>query len=182
MKDRLNEIENIFRNSASPDILFDTFQETIKIKIKDPEIFKILLGNPALSTDEIKMFVEKLIKEFPGHSHELTIWAAKIFEHKNGYDNSLEDTIHYYKRAHDYKPDSPEPLLSLLSLYNYELDLPTNKIILEFVEKEISTVEIKSSIYYSLAEHYKRTGEKQLEIKYFALAERSAEIENSLNQ
>ncbi len=178
MKDKLNEIENIFRNSASSDLLFDAFQEAIKLKIKDPEIFKILLGNQALSTDEIKMFVEKLIKEFPDHSYELAIWAAKIFEHKDDYHNSLEEAINYYKRAHDYKPDPTEPLTSLLSLCNYELDLPTNKTILEFVGTRISFVKIKSKIYYALANHYKKFGDKDLELKYFALAERSAEIEN----
>ena len=178
MENRLNETENIFRNSTSPDLLFDAFQEAIKLKIKDPEIFKILLGNPALSKDEIKMFVEKLIKEFPGYSHELTIWVAKIFEHKDDYHNSLGETIRYYKRANDYKPDSPEPLLNLLSLYNYELDLPTNKDILEFVETRSSLVKVKSKIYYALADHYKKIGNKKLELKYFALAERAAEIEN----
>ncbi len=178
MEDELNEIENIFRNSTSTDFLFDAFQEAIKLKIEDPEIFKILLGNPALSTDEVKMFVEKLIKEYPGQANELSIWAAKIFEHKDDYHNFFEDAIHYYKRAQDYKPDSTEPLLSLLSLYNYELNFTANKVILEFVETRILHVRIKSKIYYALADHYKKTGDKNLELKYFALAERAAEIEN----
>jgi hypothetical protein len=178
MDEEFNKIESIFRNSTSPDLLFDAFQEAIKLKIKDPEIFKILLGNPALSTDEIKMFVEKLIREFPGYAHELTIWAAKIFEHKDDYHNSLEDAVYYYKRAHDYKPDSTEPLLRLLSLYNYELDLPTNKAILEFVETRGPLIKIKSKVYYALAGHYKKIGDKDSELKYFALAERAAEIEN----
>lgn len=182
MKEELNKIESIFRNSTSPDFLFDAFQEAIKLKTTDPEIFKILLGNPALSTDEIKMFVEKLIKEFQLHAYDLSIWAAKIFEHKDDYTNSLEDAVHYYKRAHDYKPNSFEPLLSILSLYNYDLDLPTNKVILEFVETRIPTVQFKSKVYYALAEYYKKIGDKQLEVKYFALAERSAELENYKDQ
>ena len=178
MEEKLNKTENIFRNSTSPDLLFDAFQEAIKLKIKDPEIFKILLGNPALSTDEIKMFVEKLIKEFPRHAHELSIWAAKIFEHKDDYHNPLEDAVHYYKRAKDFKPDSFVPLLNLLSLYNYELDLPTNKVILEFVETRISAVQFKSKVYYALADHYKKIGDKQLEGKFLLLAEKSLGLEN----
>lgn len=178
MEEELNKIENIFRNSTSPDFLFDAFQEAIKLKVKDPEIFKILLGNHALSTDEIKMFVEKLIKEFPSHAYELSIWAAKIFEHKDDYHNSLEDAVHYYKRAHDYKQDSFVPLLNLLTLYNYEFALSINKNIIELVEDRISSISLKSKIYYALADHYKKIGDKQLEMKYFALAERAAEIEN----
>ena len=178
MDEKLNKIENIFRNSTSTDLLFDAFQEAIELKIKDLEIFKILLGNPALSSDEIKMYVEKLIKEFPGEANELSIWTARIFENKGDYLNSLEDALHYYKKAHDYKPDSSESLLQLLQLYNYELELPINKNIIEFVEYRISSVKLKSKIYYALADHYKKIGDKQSEIKYFALAERSAEIEN----
>ena len=178
MDEELNKIESIFRNSTSPDLLFDAFQEAIKLKVKDPEIFKILLGNPALSTDEIKMFVEKLIKEFPSNAYELFIWAAKIFEHKDDYHNSLEDTVHYYKRAHGYKPDSFVPLLNLLSLYNYELDLPANKVILELVETRISAVQIKSKVYYALAGHYKKIGDKQLEGEFLLLAEKSFRLEN----
>ena len=178
MDEALNKIENIFRNSTSPDLLFDAFQEAVKLKAKDPEIFKILLGNPVLSADEIKTFVEKLIKEFPGEASELSIWTAKIFENKGDYINSLEDAMHYYKRAYDYKPDSFESLLQLLQMYNYELDLPINKDIIEFVREGIPPVKLKSKVYYALADHYKKIGDKQLEVKYYALAERSAEIEN----
>ncbi|MFA5804315.1 MAG: hypothetical protein WC879_06695 [Melioribacteraceae bacterium] len=178
MEEKLNKTENIFRNSTSPDLLFDAFQEAIKQKVKNPEIFKILLGNPALSTDEIKMFVEKLIKEFPSYAYELSIWAARIFEHNNDYHNSLEDTVHYYKRAHDYKPDSFESLIRLLQLYNYELDLPANKVILELVETRISAVQIKSKVYYALADHYKKIGDKQLEGEFLLLAEKSFRLEN----
>lgn len=178
MEEGLNQLENIFRNSTSPDLLFDAFQEAINLKVKDPEIFKILLGNPVLSTDEIKMFAEKLIKEFPRHAHELSLWAAKNFEHKNDHLNSLENAVHYYKRAYDYKPDSFESLILILQLYNYELDLPINKNIIEFVKKGVSSVQLKSKIYYTLAEHYKKIGDNQLEVKYFAMAERASEIEN----
>jgi hypothetical protein len=124
------------------------------------------------------MFVEKLIKEFPSQASELAIWTARIFENKDDYHNSIENAIHYYKLAHNYKPDSFESLIQLLQLYNYELDLPLNTNIIEFVEEKISFVRIKSKIYYALAKHYKKIGEKQLEVKYFALAERAAEIEN----
>ena len=178
MDEELNKIENIFRNSTSTDLLFDAFQEAIELKIKDPEIFKILLGNPALSADEIKMYVEKLIKEFPGEANELSIWTARIFENKGDYLNSLEDAVHYYKRAYDYKPDSFESLLQLLQLYNYELELPINKNIIEFVEVGVAQVKLKSKIYYALADHYKKIGDRQMEIKYYALAERSSEMEN----
>jgi len=181
-KERLKKIEQIFRNSTSPDELFDAFQDSMKLKVDNLEIYNLLLGNPALSTDELKMFSEKLIKEFPQNAYDLSMWVARVFENVENYRGTLDNAIHYYKRAKEHSPNSSDPLIGILSLFNYDLDIPSNKTILEFVEKEIGPVKIKSNIYYALAEHYKRTGEKQLEIKYSALAERSSEIENSSDQ
>ena len=53
-------IENVFRGSSSSDELFDYFQEALKHQTNDIGLYKMLLGNPALSSDELKMFAEKL--------------------------------------------------------------------------------------------------------------------------
>jgi len=58
-------LENIFRNSNSPDELFDTFKIAIDRRIQDSSIYRLLLWNKALSPDEIMMFAEKICKENP---------------------------------------------------------------------------------------------------------------------
>ncbi|MFA7227747.1 MAG: hypothetical protein WC061_01830 [Melioribacteraceae bacterium] len=171
--EEVKKIENIFRSSESHDELFDAFQGALRINLTDPEIYKILIANQALSTDEIKMFAEKLIKEFPEIAFDLLMWTGKILENKSGNYNHLEESFNYYRRAGSSKPESGIPLLNILNLYNYDIDLPANGIIIELCEKSMDAVSRKSEVYYALSAHYKRCGDRLREIKYFALAEKS---------
>jgi hypothetical protein len=175
--DDVKRIEDTFRNSKSSNELFDAFQEAIKSKLCDLEIFKILIANPILSVDEIKMFTEKLLKETPGNALDLLLWTGKVLEnHPDNYYH-LEDTILIYQRAIAHKPTSHEPLLRLLSLYSHEIDLPTNQKILNLIDESIAAVDQKSKVYYALAKHYKKCGDPKLEKKYLYLAEESVKRE-----
>lgn len=173
----VRKIENIFRNSTSSDELFDAFQEALNEKLVDPEIFEILIFNPALSSDEIKMFTEKLVKVFPGSTYTLCMWTARVFGNFSEDYERLEDALDYYAKASLQKPTEVEPYLSILNLYNYDLDLPTNDKIIFIVESGIPPVNLKSKIYYALSEHYKKIGNLELASKYLALAEKAAERE-----
>jgi tetratricopeptide (TPR) repeat protein len=175
--DEVNKIEETFRGSKSPDELFDAFQDAIKINLSDIGVYKILLANPTLSPDEIKLFTEKLIKEVPGGSFDLLMWAGKVFENHTDYFDNVKDALFYYQRAISFQPESYEPLLNLLSLYNYEINLPINQKILDVIDESVSAINQKSKIYYALARHYKKCGDSKLEVKYLSLAEKSAEKE-----
>lgn len=176
-EEAVKKIENIFRNSASSDELFDTFQAALDEKFVDPEIFEILLGNPTLSPDEIKMFTEKLLKEFPDNAFILCMWTAKVFGTFSEDYERLEDALAYYNKASLLQPTEHEPHLKILGLYNYDLDLPTNYKVISTVESSIPPVNFKSKIYYALSEHYKKTGDLDHASKYLALAEKAAERE-----
>ena len=76
----LERIENIFRYSSSSEELFDTFKESLKYRIKSLESYKVLLANPFLTPDEIKMFTEKIITELPNKAYDINLWTANIFE------------------------------------------------------------------------------------------------------
>ncbi len=175
----INKIEFVFRNSNSPDELFDRFTDAIKLKINDLSLYKIFLANPALSIDEIKMFTGKLLKEMPKERFQLSMWAAKIFENRQiGYE-FIENAIHYYELAMQSNPSSHEPLLEMINLYNRDLDLPSNKKILELVDSFIPSVNLKSKVYFSLAEHYKKRNDLKNASRYLALANKAAERESS---
>ena len=176
--DEVNKIEKTFRNSTSSDELFDAFRDALKLNLSDLGLYKILLANPTLSTDEVKLFTEKLIKEISAASFDLSMWAGKVFENRTDYFNNVQDAFFYYERALSHKPDSYEPLLSLLNLYNYEMNLPLNQKIFDIIGRSVSSVTLKSKIYYALSNHYKKCGNSNLEIKYYALAERASENEN----
>lgn len=174
------KIENIFRNSESHDELFDAFQSAINLKLDDLEAFKILIANPVLSPDEIKMFTEKLLKVMPEKSYSILMWAGKIFESQPDNYDYLEDAFNYYNRAISYQPDSFLPFLRLLNLYNYEIDYPMNRKIIGTVENLLPKVDQKSTIYYALSAHYKKCGNKDRETEYLALAEKETKRESRI--
>jgi hypothetical protein len=175
--DELERIEKIFRCSSISGELFDAFQEALKCRIKNLETFKILLANPSLTPDEIKMFTEKIIIELPSKAYDINLWTGNIFENMILEYERLEDCLDYYERAYFHMPIAHEPLLKLLNLYNYELDYPTNKKIIDFIEKGIHSVKLKSKIYFALANHFRHIGNNYLEVENLLLAEKEAEKE-----
>lgn len=168
----MKNIENIFRNSNSPDELFDAFRTAVEKKINNIELFKILIANPFLSLDEIKMYSEKLISEIPENAYTISMWTAKVLEHKTDNYDYMENCIIYFSKALQVNPSSHEPFLRLIKLYNTELELPANKMILEIINSGIQFVENKSKIYYALADLFKRIGDNKSVSKYLDLAER----------
>lgn len=167
-------IEHIFRNSNDPDELFDTFHSALGNGIKEVELFKILLGNPALSEDEICMYTEKLSTVLPGNAFDLFLWAARLFETQTYKSEVVEKSLQYYARAAQLKPENFIPYKSAINLYNYEIDFSLNKHVLKFIEDGILHVDKKSQLYKTLAEHYKKTGDQEAGKKYEALAEKAA--------
>lgn len=179
MDETLKRIEKIFRISSSPNELFDSFEEALRRQVTDVQVYKILLGNPALSCDEIKMFSEKLIKEFPQVSAETLMWTGKIFENQKEGSRGVEDSLAYYQRAFFENPQNEIALLHIFNLYNYDFDAPLNKKIIDFVESSVVSVNKKSSVYFKLAEHFKRTNQTSRAAKYFALGEKAGEREHN---
>jgi len=177
MDESIKKIEDVFRNSVLQDDLFDAFRDAINLKINDVELFKILLANPALSIDELKMYTEKLLKEIPGSAYQLCLWTAKVFEnHADDYEK-LEHAVSYYTHACRHNPSAHEPYLELIKLYNTDIELPTNKKILELAEFGITTVNYKSKIYFALADLFKKMNDLNSASKYLALAAKAAERE-----
>jgi hypothetical protein len=171
-------IEKVFRDSKSPDELFDTFRLAIQHKLKDADTYKMLLGNPHLNNDEIVLFTEQLTKEFEDLSCDLFNWAGYIFQMKDADFSLLDTSFYYYQRAFLQNPEDHGPLLSALNLYNYEFDFPTNQNILQLVNNGVELVKRKSLIYKGMAKHFKKIGNEHLSKRYENLAERSARNEN----
>lgn len=165
-----NEIEYIFRNSNCPDELFDTFRRAITHQISDIELYKILLANPILSGEELKMYTEHLSKVFFDKAFDLFMWTGDIFANYTAEYDKLEDSISYFVKALYSNPKNHEPYCKLLQLYNYEMNLPTNKVIIEIVEECLNQIDKKSIIYKDLAKLYERLGKKEKAAEYSRLA------------
>lgn len=168
MKDR---IEATFRSSNSPDELFDAFQTAIKVKLDDLDLYKTLLANPSLSPDEIKMFTEKLSRVMPQNSFNLFMWSGNIFENLKEEPDKLEEAFAFYQRAAKSNPTDSLPLIKLLNLFNYDFDLPLNKMLLDFVTERVALTDNKRNVYAALSNLYLRRGDKVAAAKYQRLSE-----------
>lgn len=169
------EIEQIFRESASSEELFDAFHNALKLRIRDPELYKILLSNVSLSVDEIKLYAEKLCKEFHDLSYEILLWVAKIFETASTPDN-LEAALNYYDRAIQYKGDDYKPYLQVLKLYNQDIDFPPRDKISTILRKGLSQVQRKSKLYFGLADFYRKMNDTEMNRKYMVLGSKYARL------
>jgi len=172
-------LENIFRNSNNSDELFDAFQSAIQHKIDDVELYKILLGNPILSDDELCMYVEKLYATIPNDAFDVFMWTAELFEVKPYSLDSIEKAFQYYVKAAVIDSENFLPYKNILNLYNYEMDTSLNRHIIKFVDEGISIVKKKSNLYKTLAKHHKKLGDSILEMRYEALAQKAAKEENN---
>ena len=177
MIEALKKIEEVFRVSSSSDELFDNFQISLKYPTVDISVYKILLANPVITSDEIKMYSEKIIKQFPQHSFEILFWTGNIFESQKDDLDRLGDSINYYRRAFQINPFDENTLVHLLNLYNYETDIKANKEVLDFVESSVITVNKKSRVYFYLSDIYRQSGNLTMAARYLALGEKSAERE-----
>lgn len=173
-----NEVENIFRTSNSTCELFDAFHFSLSQRIVDINTYKILLANPVLSKDELKLYTEKLCTVMTDKCYDIYTWCAGILENKTTDLSFIEEAIDYYTKASHVNPQSCEPYLKLINLYNHDIDFPTNKIILNIIDEGLDKIEQKSSVCRAVADIYKRIGNKHQMIKYIKLAEEYTRDQN----
>lgn len=170
MKEEIKlKIEKIFRESTSPDELFDYFQQALKNKLKDADLYKILLGNMVLSPDEIKMFTEKLCGEFKDLCFDLYMWAANILEAAHTSDCS-EAAYDYYMKAIETNKTDHRPYISLINMYNSELDIPPKDSLSELFSNGLKTVAAKSDLCKGIASFYEKLDDMRMKRKFLALA------------
>ncbi|MBU2491892.1 MAG: hypothetical protein KJ571_04650 [Bacteroidetes bacterium] len=171
-------VESVFRNSNDSGELFDAFQTAVAEKIKDLELYKILLGNPVLSKDEVLMYSDKLCKELKDKEYDICMWTAKVLSTRMFEYGCRESSIAYFERAFYNNPENCEPLLKVLNLYETDMNIPINKKILNIIDLGLLSIKNKSRVYYSLSDIYKKIGKVEQSEYYFKLAEKFSKQEN----
>jgi tetratricopeptide (TPR) repeat protein len=166
------DIETVFRCSNSSDELFDAFRAAIESKVKDEELYKILLWNKALSVDEIRMFAGKLCREYPELSFRIYYDVGKILEASSVYGSNLDLALQYYKKAAEANPGSFLPHTAAAAMYNKDLNLPKFEKVTEFLQQGMESVERKSKICFTLVNLYKKRGNREKEKKFQKLGEK----------
>ena len=166
-----HDLEEIFRTSNSPDELFDAFRAAIEKKIHDEDLYKILLRNKALSADEISMFAEKICREFSSLSYNICYCVGQLFESISSYGKYHDRAFLYYQKAAACKSSLHQPYLAISKMYNAEFNIPKFESIVQVIEDGLPKVDLKSSIYFSLANLYKKFGDNEKSNDYQKLGE-----------
>jgi hypothetical protein len=153
------KILKTFQTSNSPDELFDNFRIAINQKIKDVDLYNVLLWNKVLSNDEIIMYAEKICKEIPEFCCKIYLAVAKILDSVSIYGNYKEMSFDYVKKAALCDKTSIEPYIIISEMYNKELNLPPFEKVVGFLEKGIGFVDKKSKLNFILAKLYGKIGD-----------------------
>ena len=172
-KEEKSKIEKTFRAASSFDDLFDAFHLALNSKIEDPELYKTLLANPALSIDELNLFTNKAAAEFPADSFEFFLWTGNVIESDGNFAN-MDAAFSFFEKAHFADSNSPSPLINSLKLINYDIDIPINKIVLEFAEKNLEKGSEKGAVCKALADVFSKLGEPEKAEIYHRLSEHNA--------
>jgi tetratricopeptide (TPR) repeat protein len=166
------ELEIIFRTSGSADELFDAFRLAINSRVSDPEFYKTLLWNKALSSDEIIMYAEKICREFPEIKYSIYYSAGQIFSSISFYGKHLDKAMNCFKKAAESKPGTSDPYLAVLKMYNHELNVPKLTDVIEMVQSGLERVERKSILCLEISSFFKKLGNKEKERIYRKLGEK----------
>lgn len=166
------ELEVIFRTSNSSDELFDAFRLAINSRIKDPEFYKTLLWNKALSSDEIIMYAEKVCSLFPDVCYPIYYSAGQIFSSISFYGKHLDKALAFFKKAAQVKPGIADPYLAVMKMYNHELNVPKLDDIISMVQTGLEKVDKKSQLSFEISAFFKKLGNKEKERIYRKLGEK----------
>lgn len=164
--------ERIFRNSDSPDELFDTFRIAVEQNVKDSNIYRTLLWNRALSSDEIMMFAEKICKDSPALCYKIYSWVGKILSSAFIYGELNEQALEYYKKAAKSNPAAHEPYIAIGRFYNPDLNIPSFNSVINTLRGGIETVEKKSKLCFMISKLYKNKGDFIEARKYQRIGEK----------
>lgn len=173
------EIEHIFRSSENFNDLFDAFNSGITAGIQDISLYKILLANPFLSEDELRLFGEKLASELQESRYDLFIWLGEVFESKVPDLAFQGEALGYFQKAAAERPYEEEPYLRALTLYSPEYNLPVNRQIIKFVLQGTKKAKKKSLLFFSLGVFYRKLDNAAAANKYFSMSEKEARREEA---
>ncbi len=153
----IEQIRTIFSRSNDFNEIFDAFEVSLERKLQDVEPYRLLFWNHSLTTDEVRLFGEKLAAEFPALAYDAYLWLASIFE-ATQVDN-YELAFHYFQKAAKARPAEPDPYLDACDCYEPDLNIPPITALIDFVREGIRHVTHPTRIYKRLARLYELAGE-----------------------
>ncbi len=151
-----------FRNERGFNDLFEVFRKALEEGIDNLDLYRELLWNNSLSSDELLFFAKRLGEVFPNLAFETYMWLSKVFESRPREIDSLELAFLCLKKASEFDPKSDGPYVNSCNLYNSDLNMPTLQSIMSFLKSGTEKVGDPAPIYERLSVFYKMIGNDEM--------------------
>jgi tetratricopeptide (TPR) repeat protein len=156
----VDEIRQAFSASSDFNEIFDAFQSALAQNLRDVEPYRLLFWNHSLTTDEVRLFGEKLVSQFPDLAYDVYLWLAGVFEVTiSAYDN-YELALEYYRKAALARPDEADPYLDACDCFEPDLNIPPLSSLIDFVSRGVGFVRDPRPVYRRLARLYDVAGDE----------------------
>ncbi len=174
----IDDLRTIFSTSDDFNVIFDAFEDALRQQIKDLALYRLLFWNSALSPDEVRLFGDRLAKEFLDLAYDVHLWLASVFEVTySAYDN-FELALLYYRKAAEARPEEVEPYVNAADCYEPDLNIPPADQLLSFLRSGLPVVSNKKVLLGRLSYLCEMIGDEKQARYYRTLAD---DLERSRN-
>ncbi len=156
------DVRNEFRTQRGFNDLFEVFRKAIELRIEDVDIYRELLWNNSLKSEELLFFAKRIGELFPKIGFEIYMWLSGVFESRPADVDGLEMAFLCLKKAAEFDQKAEEPYISSCNLYNPDLRIPTLQSIMSFLKGGVDRVEDPLPIYERLSIFYKMLGNDEM--------------------
>ena len=160
------EIRRRFSTSTDFNEIFDAFEDALAQRVDDIEVYRLLFWNHSLTPDELCLFGEKLVQEFPQVAYDVYMWLANVFEVTYAMYDNYELAIEYYKKAAVVRPQEPDPYLDAADCYEPDLNIPPLDVLIDFLREGLPHLSNAKSVYQRLSYFYQMVADFEMSEYY----------------
>mgnify|MGYP003341334557 CR=1 FL=1 len=157
-----DDIRRRFEFSGSFNEIFEAFEHALSRRIEDIDLYRRLFWNPALTPDELRLFGEKLSREFGHLSYDVFMWLASVFEATTASRDNYELAVEYYRKAARSQPHRPEPYIYAADCHDPDLNIPPVSTLITFLKEGTQNVPAPKLLYQRLSRLYDHVGNDEM--------------------
>ena len=167
----VEKIRQRFEFSNDFNEIFDAFEQALKLRLDDIELYQRLFWNDSLKPDELCLFGEQLTKEFPKLAYDTYMFLANVFETMYSMIDNHELSFLYYRKAASVRPESSEPYMHAADSYEADLNIPNISSVIAFLKAGIQHAAAPKIFYERLVQLYEINGNDEMRNYYRRLAD-----------
>lgn len=151
-----------FRTAEGFNDLFESFRTALDRRIEEIDLYRELLCNTSLKSDELLFFAKRLSEVFPRLGYDTYLWLARVFESRQPEAEGLDLAFLCLKKASEFSPASDRPYLAACDIYSQDLNIPALDSIVSFLRTGTEKVGDPVPICERLSVFYKMLGNDEM--------------------